>query len=80
MRPSRVVVSILASVLVSRSLVFAMATSTAHQWESIKDKFVGGPYRGAGGMATGGGSVGVEAFADDAEAIRAIRLFPDVMW
>ena len=48
-------------------------------WESIKHKFVGGPYAGAGGMAVGGGSVGVEEFADDAEAIRAIRLFPDVM-
>ena len=42
-------------------------------------KFVGGPYAGAGGMAVGGGSVGVEEFSDDAEAIRAIRLFPDVM-
>ena len=30
-------------------------------------------------MAVGGGSVGVEAFKDDAEAIKAIRLFPDVM-
>ena len=47
-------------------------------WDSIKHKFVGGPYAGAGGMATGG-SVGVEEFADDAEAIKAIRLFPDVM-
>ena len=26
-----------------------------------------------------GGSVGVAAFADDAEAIRAVRMFPDVM-
>ena len=48
-------------------------------WESIKHRFVGGPYAGAGGMAIGGGSVGVEAFASDAEAIKAIRLFPDVM-
>ena len=48
-------------------------------WESIKHKFVGGPYAGAGGMAVGGGSVGVEAFASDAEAIKAIRLFPNVM-
>lgn len=47
-------------------------------WESVRHKFVGGPYAGAGGMAIGGGSVGVEAFADDAEAIKAIRLFPKV--
>jgi hypothetical protein len=51
----------------------------AVSWENIKDKFVGGPYAGAGGMAAGGGSVGVEEFADDAEAIKAIRLFPGVM-
>ena len=55
----------------------AMAQSVT--WESIKHKFVGGPYAGAGGMAIGGGSVGVEEFADDSEAIKAIRLFPDVM-
>merc|ERR1719502_1147905 len=30
-------------------------------------------------MAVGGGSVGVEEFADDAEAIKAVRLFPGVM-
>ena len=48
-------------------------------WERIKHKFVGGPYAGAGGMAIGGGSVGVEAFANDNEAIKAIRLFPSVM-
>jgi hypothetical protein len=51
----------------------------APEWESIKHKFIGGPYAGAEGMAAGGGSVGVEAFADDAEAIKAIRLFPSVM-
>lgn len=49
-------------------------------WESIRHKFVGGPYAGAGGLAVCGGSVGVEEFADDEEAIRAIRLFEDVMW
>jgi hypothetical protein len=48
-------------------------------WESIKHKFVGGPYAGAGGMAIGSGSVGVEEFADDVEAIKAIRMFPGVM-
>lgn len=48
-------------------------------WAAIKHKFVGGPYAGAGGMAAGGGSVGVAEFADDAEAIKAIRLFPGVM-
>ena len=48
-------------------------------WETIKHKFIGGPYVGAGGMAIGGGSVGVEAFVDDKEAIKAIRLFPGVM-
>ena len=53
--------------------------ASAVSWESIKHKFIGGPYAGAGGMAVGGGSVGVEDFADDAEAIKAIRLFPDVM-
>ena len=58
--------------------------SMAHEaldakWEHIKHKFVGGPYAGAGGMAVGSGSVGVEEFVDDAEAIRAIRLFPSVM-
>ena len=57
-------------------LLFAMARS---ELESIKHKFVGGPYAGAGGMASGGGFVGVEAFASDGEAIKAIRLFPDVM-
>ena len=51
----------------------------AVSWKSAQSKFVGGPYAGAGGMAVGGGSVGVEAFASDAEAIRAIRLFPGVM-
>lgn len=56
----------------------ATATTTLPIWEAIQHKFVGGPYAGAGGMATGG-SVGVEAFADDAEAIRAIRMFPNVM-
>ena len=54
-------------------------TASEVSWESIKHKFIGGPYAGAGGMAIGGGSVGVEDFADDAEAIKAIRLFPDVM-
>ena len=55
-----------------------MIASTLASWDDIKDKFVGGPYAGAGGMATGG-SVGVEAFVDDAEAIRAVRMFPGVM-
>ena len=59
-------------------LCFA-AMARAASWESIKSKFVGGPYAGAGGMAVGGGSVGVEAFASDAEAIKAVRLFPGVM-
>jgi len=65
----------------SLSTLLLMAPVLAQEvsWDSIKPKFVGGPYAGAGGMAVGGGSVGVEAFADDAEAIRAIRLFPDVM-
>ena len=48
-------------------------------WQSIKHKFVGGPYAGAGGMAVGGGSVGVAEFVDDTEAIKAIRLFPNVI-
>merc|ERR1712100_194213 len=48
-------------------------------WQSIKHKFIGGPYAGAAGMAAGGGSVGVEDFKDDAEAIKAIRMFPGVM-
>ena len=51
----------------------------AEAWESMKHKYVGGPYAGAGGMAVGSGSVGVEEFADDSEAIKAIRLFPSVM-
>merc|ERR1719484_188660 len=51
----------------------------AETWESMKHKYVGGPYAGAGGMAVGSGSVGVEEFADDSEAIKAIRLFPSVM-
>ena len=60
----------------SSVLVLAtMASALVPQWESIKDNFVGGPYAGAGGMATGG-SVGVEAFVDDEEAIRAVRMFP----
>ena len=64
-----------------RVLLFLVlsAMARAASWESIKHKFVGGPYAGAGGMASGGGSVGVEAFASDGEAIKAIRLFPDVM-
>ena len=49
------------------------STNCDVSWDTIKHKFVGGPYAGAGGMAVGGGSVGVEAFADDAEAIKAIR-------
>jgi len=57
----------------------AVATSAGPIWESIQQKFIGGPYAGAGGMAVGSGSVGVEAFADDQEAISAIRLFPGVM-
>lgn len=62
------------------ALLFVVSTMAQPiTWESIKHKFVGGPYAGAGGMAVGGGSVGVEEFADDAEAIRAIRLFPGVM-
>ena len=51
----------------------------ADDWDGVKHKFVGGPYAGAGGMAAGGGSVGVEEFTDDSEAIKAIRLFPGVM-
>ena len=64
-----------------RVLLFLVlsAMARAASWESIKSKFVGGPYAGAGGMAIGGGSVGVEAFTSDAEAIKAIRLFPGVM-
>merc|ERR1719424_1657354 len=62
------------------ALLFVVSTMAQPiTWESIKHKFVGGPHAGAGGMAIGGGSVGVEEFADDAEAIRAIRLFPGVM-
>jgi hypothetical protein len=57
----------------------ALATSAGPGWTSIQHKFIGGPYQGSGGMALHGGSVGVEAFADDQEAIRAIRLFPGVM-
>ena len=60
-------------------IAFLPTMTQANQWESIKQKFVGGPYAGAGGMAVGGGSVGTEEFADDAEAIKAIRLFPGVM-
>tara|TARA_B110001452_G_C15069863_1_gene373389 strand:- start:187 stop:711 length:525 start_codon:yes stop_codon:yes gene_type:complete len=62
-------------------MLLAGLTSMAQtvSWGEIKHTFVGGPYAGAGGMAVGGGSVGVEAFEDDAEAIRAIRLFPGVM-
>ena len=60
------------------SASFSMA-EMASSFESIKHKLVGGPYAGAGGMAIGAGSVGVEEFADDAEAISAIRMFPDVM-
>ena len=56
-----------------------MAQQGSTSWEMIKHKFVGGPYAGAGGMAIGGGSVGVAAFASDAEAIKAIRMFPGVM-
>ena len=43
-------------------------------WDDIKHKFVGGPYAGAGAMPLCGDSVGVEAFEDDAEAIKAILL------
>jgi len=57
----------------------ALANPTKTGWQQIKHKFIGGPYAGAGGMAAGGGSVGVEDFADDSEAIAAIRLFPGVM-
>ena len=60
-------------------ITVAMGEKVAPEWESIKHKFIGGPYAGAEGMAAGGGSVGVEAFKDDAEAIKAIRLFPDVI-
>lgn len=72
-----------ATVLRVLSIQLLCTTTMAQQqkavtWESIKSKFVGGPYAGAGGMAVGGGSVGVEEFADDAEAIKAIRLFPKV--
>lgn len=48
-------------------------------WKDIKHKFIGGPYAGAGGMAVGGGSVGVADFAGDSEAIKAVRMFPEVM-
>ena len=65
--------------LLSLQGVPTMAQQSTTSFESIKHNFVGGPYAGAGGMAIGGGSVGVEAFASDAEAIKAIRLFPDVM-
>lgn len=64
------------------SLLLCVPNPTMAQavgWETIKHKFVGGPYTGAGGMAVGGGSVGVEAFVDDMEAIKAVRMFPDVM-
>ena len=62
--------------VLSLTLTNAMMTTT---WQSIKHKFIGGPYAGAAGMAAGGGSVGVEDFKDDAEAIKAIRMFPGVM-
>lgn len=68
--------------LLSLQLLWLPTTMTTQQqvsWESIKHKFVGGPYAGAGGMAIGGGSVGVAEFTDDAEAIKAIRLFPGVL-
>ena len=57
----------------------AAATPASPSWESVKHKFIGGPYQGSGGMALHGGSVGVEDFANDAEAVKAIRLFPGVM-
>ena len=68
------------SVLSSFLLLASYTMASSVPWESIKHKFVGGPYAGAGGMAAGGGSVGVEAFKDDSEAIKAVRMFPDVMW
>ena len=61
------------------SQAHSSSMAEAEAWESIKHKYVGGPYAGAGGMAVGSGSVGVEEFADDSEAIKAIRLFPSVM-
>ena len=63
------------------ALLFLCVSTMAQPvtWESIKHKLVGGPYAGAGGMAIGSGSVGVEEFSNDLEAIRAVRLFPDVM-
>lgn len=59
--------------------VLLVPTMAQETWTDIKHKFVGGPYAGSGGMAVGGGSVGVEEFKDDAEAIRAVRMFPEVM-
>merc|ERR1719498_2129265 len=47
-------------------------------WKEIKAKFIGAPYRGSDGMAIGG-AIGVEDFINDQEAIRAVRMFPDVM-
>ena len=61
------------------TLAQADATPASPSWESVKHKFIGGPYQGSGGMALHGGSVGVEDFANDAEAVKAIRLFPGVM-
>merc|ERR1711904_565940 len=55
------------------------APQSMSSWQSIKHKFIGGPYAGAAGQAIGSGSVGVEDFKDDAEAIKAIRMFPEVM-
>ena len=69
--------SILWLLSVQSTILPVMAQSVS--WESIKHNFVGGPYAGAGGMAVGGGSVGVAEFTDDAEAIKAVRLFPNVM-
>merc|ERR1712054_57147 len=62
-------------------LALHLRTSTASMssWQSVKHKFIGGPYAGAAGQAVGSGSVGVEDFTDDAEAIKAIRMFPGVM-
>ena len=68
---------LLASLL--KFMAQADATSQVNIWENVQQKFIGGPYRGMAGMAAGGGSVGVEAFASDQEAIQAIRLFPGVM-
>merc|ERR1719443_1883288 len=63
----------------SRAAASGTVASSSIPWESIQHKFIGGPYAGAGGMAVGSGSVGVEAFASDAEAIKAVRMFPGVM-